>query len=195
MSRKSIAALLAIASIIVIAPALTSGRRADTYTVANAAATPQALTTAPQSQTTITSANVSAPNTSTAPPHEPPERNALNTPPEILNSVNGLLIESQEVKPPSESVAQLTLTLKNVSAMPVAYVVFVRQREPATTLQRAAFSSADFACGEPFEPGTKITYHIALTDFEKPLVARVAAVVYRDASGPEHSSSHTLLRS
>lgn len=113
----------------------------------------------------------------------PLDHNALNTPPVVLNSVNGVMIEAQEVKPLSDRFAMLTLKLKNMSAKPVAQIVFARGREEVEDMSGLTLRSADFTDGELFQPGAEITYRFSLPDYEPPLVTRVAAVVYGDASG------------
>jgi hypothetical protein len=77
----------------------------------------------------------------------------------------------------------LTLKLKNMSAKPVAQIVFARGREEVEDMSGLTLRSADFTDGELFQPGAEITYRFSLPDYEPPLVTRVAAVVYGDASG------------
>jgi hypothetical protein len=122
---------------------------------------------------------------SSDPSKSPPplDHSALNTPPVVLNSVNGVMIESQEVKPLSDRFAMLTLKLKNMSAKPIAQIVFAKGREEVNDVSGLALRSADFTDGELFRPGAEITYRFSLPDNEPPLVTRVAAVVYGDASG------------
>lgn len=180
--RKSIIVLMTTVSALAVISVLAIGRRtvrpevSRTLMSAQAGANPRRTASGPVTEIPVTEIPVS----STRPALK---RNALNTPPEILNAVEGVLVESQEIQPLSDSVSMLTLRLKNVSAKPIAHVVFARQREPVTSLVGADFSSADFTSGVLFQPGAEVTYRFSLTNFERPLVARVAAVVYADASG------------
>lgn len=133
-------------------------------------------------QTSSSTGTTSVASAPSSPSRPPLEHNAVNTPPVVLNSVNGVTVESQDVKTFNPSAGELNLKIKNVSARPIVQVVFTRRREKVNVLEGSDFSSADFTESIPFQPGAEITYHIALTDFEKPVVARISALVYEDGT-------------
>jgi hypothetical protein len=188
MSKKTIAAaavvLIALASMIALG--LRAGSHgADTAAAAREPGGPPVR----QSSSAVgtirppDAARTAKPSRDTAPALE---RNALNTPAAVLNSTNGVLVVSQDVRPLEEmpdQFADLALKLKNVSARPIAQIVFAPQREEVTSLGGLALRSADFTEGQLFQPGAEITYSFRLAASQPPLVTRVAAVVYQDATG------------
>lgn len=120
--------------------------------------------------------------TSPLPPLPILEKNSANTPPEVINAVNGILIESQEIKSANGTPFALWLTLKNVSQKPIACISFARQREPVTSLINIEIGNADFSGRILLQPGAETKYQFALTQVEPPLVARISAVVYGDGT-------------